>query len=148
MPTLTGRLAPEGAIISVELGLDRSTLRLLRTSLHPIPSPVSARALVDTGAEVTCADSSLIQALSVPVSGSVLANLPGHGGYTVGFYYDLGFTIVHPSGNLRDNLVVRSMSVLELSLAVLGYQVLIGRDLLARCHFLYSGLRNRFRLSY
>jgi hypothetical protein len=84
----------------------------------------------------------------LPFSGSVTANLPGHGGLTVNALYDAGLTIVHPSGNPRDNLVVRDLTVLEVSLAALGYQVLIGRDVLARCRFLFNGPAGRFTLAY
>jgi hypothetical protein len=55
---------------------------------------------------------------------------------------------LNPTGNAQDHLVVPDLSVLELSLSSLGYQALIGRDLLARCRFLYDGPGNAFRLTY
>jgi hypothetical protein len=56
--------------------------------------------------------------------------------------------IVHPSGNARDNLVIRDLSVFEVSLTPLGYQVIIGRDVLAKCRFLYDGPGDEFELAY
>jgi hypothetical protein len=62
--------------------------------------------------------------------------------------YDASLTVVHPSGNVGDNLVLRHLSVLDLQLGPLGYQALIGRDVLAACRFSYDGPGNRFRLAY
>ncbi len=141
-------MVPEGALVQIQIGLGASQVQGLRAALRPVPAPLNARAIVDTGAEITSVDSSLIQALGSPVRGTILANLPAHGGLNVGFLYDAGLAIVHPSGKPRNDLVIPDMPVLELSLAFLGYQVLIGRDVLASCRFLYHGLSKRFRLAY
>src|SRR5258707_115107 len=97
MPILRGTLAPEGALVQILVGLDASSVQATRAALRPVPSPVRVRALLDTGAEITCVDSALIQTLC---------------------------------------------------LAVLGYEALIGRDVLAQCRFLFNGPRNRFLLAY
>jgi hypothetical protein len=148
MPTLTGTLVPEGALVPVHVGLSAAGIQALRTALRPVPAAVAIEALLDTGAEITCLDSALIQALNLPLSGTTLANLPAHGGLTLSALHDAGLTVVHPSGNPHDNLVVQVVSVLDIPLAGLGYQLVIGRDVLVRCRFLYHGPRNRFRLSY
>jgi hypothetical protein len=124
-------------------GLRRSVR--LYSLFHP---PVPARAVLDSGAEATCIDSSLVQTLGMPPKGFTLANLPTAGGLTVGTEYDISLTVLHPSGNARLHLVVSDLVVVELALGVLGYQALIGRDVLAICKFLYHGPRGRFRLSY
>jgi hypothetical protein len=148
MPTLRASLQNEGALVDVLLGWSDSRAKQLRASLRPVPHPLQARGLLDTGAEITCVDALLIQQLGLPFGGTVLANLPAHGGLTISALHDAGLTILHPSGNMQDNLVVLNLSVLELSLAPLSYQVLVGRDVLARCRFLYNGPFNRFRLTY
>ena len=148
MPTLTAALTPEGAMVDVHVGLSASTVQGLRTALQPVPPPVSARALLDTGAEITCLDSSVIQTLGLPPGGWAFVNLPAQGGVGIAPLYEAGLTVLHPSGNARDNLVVGNLNVYEVPLAGLGYQALIGRDVLARCRFLYNGRGNRFRLAY
>ena len=92
--------------------------------------------------------SSLINALGLPFGGSVLANVPALGGLTAGTLYHASFTVLHPSGNTSANLMIRNVSGLEVDLAALGYEALIGRDILASCRFLYDGPRKRFRLGY
>lgn len=148
MPTLIDTLVAEGALVDVEIGLSATQIQRLRAALRPIPQPVSARALLDTGAEMTAVDSSLVQPLGLPIRGSSMVNLPAHGGFNFSFLYDAAVTIVHPSGITSQDLAVSSTAILELPLALLGYQVVIGRDVLARCRLLYNGPRNRFRLAY
>lgn len=148
MPTLMDALAPEGALVDILLGLSASQVKKLHAALMSVPAPVSSRALIDTGAEITCVDGALIQTANLTIHGTTLSNLPAHGGINISLLYDASLTIVHPSGNPSDNLVIRNLPVLEVPLAPLGYQVLIGRDVLAKCAFLYYGLKNRFRLSY
>lgn len=148
MPTLTNVLASDGALVDVQIGFSATQTQRLRSALRPIPQPISTRALLDTGAEATGVDQALIQALGLPTRGSVLANLPAHGGLTFGFLYDAALTIVHPSANYHLDLVIHDLAVLELPLAPLGYQVVVGRDVLALCRLLYNGPRHRFRLVY
>lgn len=148
MPIIKTPLAPGGALVEVVLSWSITGARRLRAALRPVPPAVDARAILDTGAEVTCVDSSLIQSLGIPAAGWALGNLPAHGGVNLHPLYDVGLVIVHPSGNSRDNLVVRDLSVMELSLASIGYQMLIGRDVLAKCKFFYDGPGSKFVLAY
>lgn len=148
MPVIVEALQASGAIVDVSLGWSRSRAIQLRRAFHPVPPPVAARAILDTGAEITCVDMALVQALGLPSGGTGLANVPAHGGVSLASMHDAGLSIVHPSGNPGFNLVVRDLTVLELNLGPIGYQVLVGRDVLARCRFLYNGQGNRFRLAY
>jgi hypothetical protein len=120
----------------------------LRAALQPVPPPAEVRAILDSGAEVTCIDGSVVQTLGFPVGGITLANVPAAGGLTIGLHHDVNVTLVHPSGDPRQDLVVEDWPVIELRLRPLGYQVLVGRDVLNRCRFVYHGPRGRFRLAY
>lgn len=90
----------------------------------------------------------MVRHLSLPFAGAALANLPAHGGFTVAPKSHAGLTIVHPTGRPNADLVLTDVVVLELSLAAIGYQAMIDRDILSRCRFLYNGPRNRYRLAY
>ena len=148
MPVIRSSLQAEGALVDVILGWSESRARQLRAALRPVPPPITTRALVDSGAEITCVDAALIQQLGLPPGGTVGANLPSQGGLSFGFLTDASMTVVHPSGNPRDHLEIRNHTVLELSLRSLGYDILIGRDILARCRFFYHGPGNWFLLAY
>jgi hypothetical protein len=116
--------------------------RQLRQAHRTVPPALDARALVDTGAEITCVDGTLIQQ---PLAQPALANIPALGGLRVATHYHASVVVARPSG---PPLVVPNILILEAPLASLGYQALIGRDLLARCDFIYSGRRQRFALRY
>jgi hypothetical protein len=62
--------------------------------------------------------------------------------------HDASVIVLHPSGRARGNLSVLDLTVVELDLAALGYEALLGRDLLARCRFLYDGPKSSFQLRY
>jgi len=148
MPVVSGTLQAEGALLAIVLGWGVARAQKLRAALRPVPPPAHIRAVIDTGAEITCVDSTLVQSLGLPFGGTVLVNLPAHGGVTAGAMHDASLTVVHPSGNARNDLVVQNLTVLEVSLASLGYEVLLGRDVLAGCRFFYHGPKGRFQLAY
>jgi hypothetical protein len=97
MPTLSSRLEPAGALVDLEIGWSAGSVRAQRAALLPIPPPVNARALIDSGAESTCVDSRLINALGPVVRGYKLVNLSAAGGTTVGAEYEVSITVKHPS---------------------------------------------------
>lgn len=148
MPRLSGILEPEGALVAVEVRLTRSEVRRLRHAGRPIPGPVSSRALLDTGAECSCVDPQAVVTLALPLKSIGLANVPALGGLTPISQVDASLTVVHPSGDPWLNLVIGDLPLAEVPLAALGYEVLIGRDVLARCRLLYDGPGDRFKLAY
>ncbi len=145
MPVLRGRLQPDGAVVDVQVGWSAARIHQLRLAQRPVPPAIDTRALVDTGAEISCVDGLLIQRLGLPLAQLALANIPALGGLRAGAHYHAGVSVVHPSGG---PLVVPNLLILEVPLTGLGYEVLIGRDLLARCDFLYGGRRQRFAIRY
>src|SRR5579884_2145385 len=112
MPTLSGDITSEGALVEVLLGWSMPDVQTLRRAGRPIPQPLSVRALLDTGAETTGADNSLVLQLALPRSRFVLTNLPAHGGVGAAFLHAASLTVVHPSGNPRANLFARELDVL------------------------------------
>jgi hypothetical protein len=145
---LRGVLQPEGALVDVQVGWSAGQARRLRQIQRPVPTPLDARSLLDTGAEITCIDGVLVQQLGLPLAQLALANVPALGGLRAGAHYHASLVVVHPSGDPGQALVLQNLLVLEVPLAGLGYQALIGRDVLDRCDFLYSGRRQRFTLAY
>ncbi len=71
---------------------------------------------------------------------------PATGGGPVTIQYDASLRVVHPANNAALDLVVPSRAVLDLPPAGLGYDCLIGRDVLALCRFVYDGRQGNFTL--
>jgi hypothetical protein len=147
MPILKGRLQRTGALVEGLLGWSAAGAQQQRLLHLPVAPPIQLMALLDTGAEMTCVDAAVIRQLGLPFGGVALANLPAHGGLTFTVLHDASFTILHPSGKSGHHFRVLDVSVLE-SLAHLGYQALVGRDVLAKCRLLYDGPKNTFGLKY
>jgi hypothetical protein len=135
MNTIQGTFNADGAIIDLLVGLAAGNVNQLRSAGSPVPQPIPVRALLDTGAEMTCADPTvlapLIRAANLHPTRTLYSNVPAAGGLNIVSVYTVGITIVHPV-NPRANLVLRTHPVLEQPLGPLPYQALLGRDVLAR----------------
>jgi hypothetical protein len=151
MWTMQGTIGPDGALVELMVGLAGPDVQTLRNAGRPVPAPISVRAVLDTAAEISCLDST---ALAVPIAAGVpparylFANVPVFGGTNATCEYLVSLTIVHPSGQARANLVLRNHPVIEQPLNQLGYEALIGRDVLSRCLFFYDGPGRLFTLGY
>jgi hypothetical protein len=148
MPVLNSPIEFEGALVEVLLELSDKEANQLRAALRPVPQPASVRALIDTGAESTCFDPAILQLLGPRLNAVLPANLPAAGGFHLARQFSANLTILHPSGDRQRNWLLKNILVVELPLGVLGYQGLIGRDVLALCRLLYDGPASQFELSY
>jgi hypothetical protein len=113
-----------------------------------IPPPLLLSALIDTGAQVSCVEPAAVTSLNLPTLASASVNAPGMGGHLTGKFLDAGLTIIHPSGNSTLDLRIPDITLLELPIGSRGYEVLIGRDVLASCDLLYRGRSGNFTLTY
>ena len=151
MNTIHSTLDADGAVIDLLIGLAAVYINQLRRAGSPVPSPIPVRALLDTGAEMTCVDPAvlapLIRAASLRPTRTLYSNVPAAGGLNFVSEYAVGITIIHPD-DPRANLVFRNHPVLEQSLGPLPYQALLGRDVLARCLLVYDGPSSAFTLAY
>jgi hypothetical protein len=142
MRTIKSPIEPEGAFLEVTVGPSASHLQKMRAAGRPIPSAVPARALMDIGAEVSCVDPGVLGPLiaeGLVPERFVFANVPAASGVVPAPEYCVNLTIIHPSKNSRANLVLRNQYVIAPSLTPLGYDLLLGRDVLAGCLLVYDG---------
>jgi len=107
-------------LVDVQVGWSAGQARRLRLAQRPVPPPVDARALLDTGAEIPCFDGALIQQLGLPLAQMALASVPALGGLRAGAHYHASLVVVHPSGDPVQTLVLPNLLILEVALAGLG----------------------------
>src|SRR3954452_13894883 len=109
MNTLSLPVEDEGPMVDILVGLAAPEVLALRQAGRPVPAPVPARALLDTGASMSSVDPHVLQPLiaaaNLPPSRFLFANLPMSGGLNFVSEYAVGLTLVHPSGDPRRNLV-------------------------------------------
>jgi hypothetical protein len=147
---------PDGAVVRVRVAIDRPTLIRLRGARQAVPQAVDVVALLDTGAECSCVDPSVAARAALPIYGFGFASAPGtsikppsgFGGVGVNTRHTAGLTLLHPSGAVGQHLVVPDVIIQALPLNNLGYDALIGRDVLASCVVVYDGPAGSVTLAY
>lgn len=137
-----------GALVPVRVYFSQIEVRRRRTNQEPMPEPLEVMALIDTGAECSCMDHSLLDRLPLPLYRAKFINAPDLGGINLDFSYDASLTVLHPSGDFKLNCVVKNLPILALKLNTVGYDLVLGRDVLSRCTFTYDGRKRSFTLEY
>jgi hypothetical protein len=111
-----------------------------------VPGPISLRGLVDSGADVTSiADSAIAPLGQLPID-SVLANTAN--GMTLVNSYAVSFTILSPDGDSAHDLVRPNLQVLSLAHPPIGFDVLVGLDILNDCLFLLDGPNGQVTIAF
>jgi hypothetical protein len=148
MPYLNGPILPRGAVVNLRIEVSAPRALVLRNAGQTLPPPVNLRGLIDTGADVTCIDINHVPFLAQQIPAVALVGAPA-GGWTIGLQYDASLTVLHPQGGRRANLTLSSIPIVDLALApFLGYEAVVGRDVLERCLLIYEGQTSRFTLGY
>jgi hypothetical protein len=149
MPTIKGALGSDGALVRFEVGVSQMRRNELFAARSPVPHPLTLTGLIDTGAEMTCIDVGAVRRLGLnPRRGATPVNAPGLGGLSLVMSYDIDRTVLHPSGNVVDHLIISDLEVADISLNVFRIDLLLGRDVLALRGFNYLGRAGTFSLTY
>ena len=145
MPYLTQPFGLAGALIDRTVGPSLPRQHALKKAGQSVPAAVRVRGLIDTGASLTAIDPVVLQALNLTPTGAIGILTPTTGATPHQLnQYDVQIVILHPT-------LTHSFHVLPVIKAVLGFQgfdVLIGRDMLAECLFLYDGRSGSFTLAF
>jgi hypothetical protein len=121
-----------GPEIDIEVHVPQSLAKLLTQQNQTIPSPVAGKALVDTGASITCVDDNVIRSLGVQPVGIATVHTPS--GSAQQNQYPVRFAF--PGSGLPPLEIPQAMgSILQGQ----GIIALLGRDLLASLVFIYNG---------
>lgn len=137
-------LAGVGPVLQVEVNLPQPLISLLSSQNKPIPAPPPGFALIDSGASRTCVDGTILSNLGINPIGMVAMGTAG--GQTQCLLYPTRLTFPVFS------LVIDFGSVAGVNLqgqTIDGKPLvaLIGRDVLSKCLFIYSGTGGFFTLA-
>jgi hypothetical protein len=145
MPILTLQLVPEGAVVDLAIGVSVPRTSALRNANQPVPSPIQIRALIDTGASITCIEAQALQPLGLTPTGTIPIVTPSTGSTpSIRNQLDVSLTLMHP--NL--NFTVPAIGIVECGALSPLFQGLLGRDLLSSCLFVYDGIGGHFSLAF
>jgi hypothetical protein len=149
VPHFSLQVSPKGPLLSAFVGVSIPRRDALITAGQTVPDIVPIQALIDTGASATCLDLSVLKALSLTPTGSASIETPSTGGKPfIADQYDISL-IVPPADLNQIPLIVETLPVVCVSIFdSFGYHALIGRDILAKCVFVYNGSMKFFTLAY
>jgi hypothetical protein len=139
-------LTETGPLVQVEVSLPAALKKYLSEKGHPIPSPQSGFALVDTGASATAVDQTIFDALGIQQIDTIPTSTP-HGAGTSPVY---PASLTFPGLNLTDMPMERVIGCNLKWTNIEGKEVimLLGRDLLKYFLMVYNGLSSDLFLSY
>jgi hypothetical protein len=138
-------ISSDGLALPVMIGLSGFDNAALLAVGQPITAPVLARALIDTGSDVTCVAAAVPRRLGLQrksqhttqtISGPVRVDI-----------YEVSFSIPGPSAGSGPLLVLPQLLVMEWSQSVVNVEVLIGLDVLLQCELHLDGPGRQFTLS-
>jgi hypothetical protein len=147
MPRLEVPIGPNGAIVEVRLMVVSDDARDLAAAGRPVPPPFSVQGLIDTGAELSAIQQTLVDWMGIPFFRFVEARSSVLGDESrLAPVYRIQMTF----GPLEapDPPKWRTIEAAGVHIVSPGASVLIGRDLLATCRFTYDGRKQRLMLSY
>jgi hypothetical protein len=102
MPQFTVLICTDGPVIDVAVAVGWSWRRRLVVQGVVVPSPMTVRALIDTGSDLSVVHPQVLQQLGVPEKGWIRIRRPGTGGgFRLAALSDVRLSIAAPSGNTR-----------------------------------------------
>ncbi len=143
-------ISPTGPLLQVNVMVSQARQAALQKAGQPIPPPVLATLLVDTGATCTNLDDKIIAALHLQPTGSVPVHTPSTAGVPVTQkLYDVGIIIMgtSPGGGVGGH-VLHNLPVIGCDFSGGGIDGLLGRDVLKQSRMTYSGPDNLMLLSF
>ncbi len=147
MPRLEVPISPRGPILDVRLCAATEDVDAIAAAGRLVSPASSVSGLVDTGAEMTAIEQSIIDWMGIPVINFLEAtsSVLGDEVRMVGVYR-LRMTF----GSLETSDAPRWRTIYAIGVKVVspGAVVLVGRDLLATCRFTYDGRKRRLMMSY
>jgi len=136
-------------MLNAVIGVSRERRSALTLANIEIPQVMSIRALIDTGASVTCVDPSVMRSLKLTPTGKILIHTPSTKNDPVEHdQYDISL-FVPAATQAQPPLILHTLPVVCAELLVSqGFHALIGRDVLGQCLFSYNGTAGHFTLAY
>jgi hypothetical protein len=143
MPHFTVLIGSDGPVIDLAVAVG-PTWEQFAAPGAPAPSPITVRALIDTGADLSVIHPQILQQLGVRATRSVRIRRPGAGaGFRLAWLSDVELAI----GGAGPSTFWIAMRVVGVAPSTPTFLGLIGRDVLGYCTLFYNGPRGELTLS-
>lgn len=142
---IVGLMTEHGPIIHVIVMQSSPYVDALKAAGQKPSKPIRVRALIDTGAACTAVDQALVSRLGLMSIGTAKIHTPS----TAGAYVERPqFDGLIAIEQVERGPLHMPLPLLATELTAGGFEVLIGRDILARCVFHYDGPHRSFSLDW
>lgn len=139
-------ISAAGLEAAVVVGPSGKELAALHAAGQPIPRPVHARGLIDTGTSVTAISATVLQQTGLIAIGTGQSHTAS-GKVPVGIF-EVSLSILPLLPGSTGHIVLPDLVVSELSAALPDCDVLIGMDVLAQCRLFVDGPAAEFFLEH
>jgi hypothetical protein len=145
MPHLTLGISLDGFALTVLVGRNGKDTTDLVNSGQKVPPPLALRAIIDSGTDMTCVASRVVEQLGLIAIGGVETQTAA--GLLNAKFYEVSIGI-YPTGNLTSPmLLLEQLHVMELVQPIPNIEVLMGKDVLLGCLLIIDGPRGEFTIA-
>lgn len=147
MPHFTLPLDENGPLLNAVVEVSRARATILRLLGQTVPDRVAVRALVDTGASVTCVEPQVMERLGISPRGKTPCLTPSTGTeHVLMDEFDVCISVYRDLHEVPCR--IENLSVVGAVLNRQGFDVLLGRDFLSRCILHYNGTTRSYTLAF
>jgi hypothetical protein len=148
LPHVGGIITAWGPLLNVVVSVSVPRFSALTAAGHPIPSPVVAKLLVDTGASQTAIDGTILGKLGLTPTGTQQIHTPSTTGVPHSAnLYDVAIAIFGADTSVPAH-AINALAVIDGAFQPQGIDGLLGRDVLAVCRMTYGGPDQYFMVSF
>lgn len=145
MPHVNLTIGTDGAAIDVSVAVGPVYREQLAIRRETPPLPVTIRAMIDTGADITAIHPMILEQFGGRPIGAARIHRAGPGNhYELASLCEVHFTI----GGVGPGAVWIPVNAVGVAPSTPSVLALIGRDILAHCTLFYKGPRGDLTLSY
>lgn len=145
MGRIVGDVGGPGPLVDVKVMLPTVQVEAFKAAGIPFGRPRVLRGLIDTGANCSAIDREIAEDLKLTSHGFTLVHTPSTGPAYVERLQYAACLIV---GEGQADALVLTLPVIESDFSTRAFQVLVGRDVLQSCAFVYDGPTGRFALEW
>jgi hypothetical protein len=146
MAVLTFPINPAGLSLDVLVGLDHQASHGLLAQGAALPRPLSVRALVDSGADLTAVSAQVLSRLPFTPGQPVRTHTAGGMIQSATFWISL--SIPPPAGTAGSLLVISRLLVTEVTAPMPDVDVLIGLDVIRQYLWVIDGPGGTFSVTF